>query len=236
MSIDGDLATHRDHLYKQMLTAISHDLKTPLATVIGSLEIYRRMENALTKEKRDGLIHSALMEAYRLDGFITNILDITRLESGMIRVRPETCDLGTLINDCIIQLGPRRNGCKIALQSTGSDLVRADPVLFSRALKLVLENAVKFGGSNPEIQVAYGNDVDGVRVCISDRGPGLPPGKEEEVFSKYTRYAKADQQSAGYGLGLAICRQLMTAQGGTVKAENIATGGAAFTFHLPVAC
>jgi two-component system sensor histidine kinase KdpD len=216
-----------------MLSAVSHDLKTPLATIIGSLEIYNRMEKKLTKEKRDMLINSALIESYRLDGFITNILDMAKLENGMVNVRRESCDLGNLINDCITRLGPRRDRCEIsyAMETDGQMLL--DPMLFSRAVGLVLDNAAKHGGKSPVIQVESGVDGERLVVNIRDHGPGLPEGKEDEIFSKYTRFAKEDQQNAGTGLGLAICRHLMTVQGGSVHGKNHTTGGAQFTLSLP---
>lgn len=222
----------REHLHRQMLSAVSHDLKTPLATVIGSLEIYHRMEANLTKEKRDALITSALTEAYRLDNFITNILDMAKLEGGMVNARREKCNLTHLINDAVIKLGPRRSRCKITLEAEGSEYADADPMLLGRAIGLVLENAAKHAGKQPDIFIRYGTLDDSCIVAIRDHGEGLPEGKEEEIFSKYTRFAKTDQQKAGTGLGLAICRQLMLLQGGTVRGENHPDGGAVFTLQL----
>ncbi len=223
----------REQLHRQMLSAVSHDLKTPLATIIGSLEIYGRMEGKLTKEKGDMLLNSALAEAYRLDNFITNILDMAKLEAGMVKTRTERCNLTHLLNDAIIRLGPRRSRCDITLDATGEVHLQADPMLVGRAAGLVLENAMKHAGKSPAIRVQYGCNGADCTIRVHDDGPGIPEGKEEIIFSKYARFAKADQQNAGTGLGLAICRQLLELMGGNVKAENHPDGGAVFTLQFP---
>jgi len=229
-----DFEQIREQLHRQMLSAVSHDLKTPLATIIGALEIYIRMASRLTKEKNDELINSALGEAYRLDNFITNILDMAKLESSMVKVRFEQVNLTYLIKDCIIKLGPRGSRCAINLNSHDGEVVNADPMLLGRAIGMVLENAMKHGGKPPTIDVNYGKSPDGgAFVSVRDHGPGLPQGKEEDIFSKYTRFSKADQQNAGTGLGLAICRRLVELQGGNVHGETHTDGGAEFTLSIP---
>ncbi len=233
-TVSEEFAQARATLHRQMLSAISHDLKTPLATIIGSLEVHRRMGDRLTREKRDILLNSALGEAYRLDNFITNILDMARLEGSMVTPRPERCNIASLINDCIVRLGPKRHRCEITLMPIG-DLLHAqiDPMLLGRAIGLLLENAMKHGGKTPVIEVEYGSDGPMFFIRIRDYGPGIPPGKEETIFSKYTRFAHSDRQNAGTGLGLAICRQLMHLLDGTVATENHPEGGALFTLSFP---
>ncbi len=224
----------REALHRKILDGVSHDLKTPLATIIGSLEIYRRMEEKLSKEKCGALIGAALSEAYRLDNFITNILDMAKLENDMVRVRNEACDLTRLISECWVKLGPKRANCEMTMHSLNADtLVHADPMLLARAVNLVLENAMKHGGKKPVIVIEYGKEGGDVFIRVRDHGPGIAQGKETEIFSKYTRFHKADHQNAGTGLGLAICRQLMKLLAGTVEVANHAGGGAEFTIRLP---
>jgi K+-sensing histidine kinase KdpD len=220
----------RELIHRQMLAAVSHDLKTPLATVIGSLEIYTRMEEKLTKEKRTALINSALSEAYRLDNFITNILDMAKLESGMVKMRAEQFDLTSLLQDCLKRLGPKRARADIRLRPEGTNtIITTDPMLLSRAAGLILENALRHAGKNPVIIIEYGwRDQEGF-IRVRDNGPGIPAGKEDDIFSKYTRFAKNDSQNAGTGLGLAICRQLMQLISGSVQVSNHPEGGAVFT-------
>ncbi|MFZ4541422.1 MAG: sensor histidine kinase [Rickettsiales bacterium] len=224
----------REQLHRQMLSTVSHDLKTPLATIIGSLEISVRMSDKLSPEKKAMLINSALGEAYRLDNFITNILDMAKLEGGMVKPKTEQLELKSLLDDCLTRLGPRAKLHTIHIApSDKSSFVRADPMLLGRAVGLVLDNAIKHAGKEATINVSYGSDNDGTFIYIRDNGPGIPAGKEQEIFSKYSRIARSDQQNAGTGLGLAICRQMMYMMSGTVKASNHPEGGAVFELRCP---
>lgn len=224
----------RENVHRQILSAVSHDLKTPLATMIGSLEIYMRMDEKLSHEKKIQLIKAALGEAYRLDNFVTNILDMAKLESGMVKIKNEPCDLSQLLQDSITRIGPRAERGSITLEpSTDTPTVHTDPLLLAKAAGIVLDNALKHAGSQPVIRLAYGVTDDHAYIRISDDGPGIRPEKTEAIFSKYTRFSKSDQQNAGTGLGLAICRQIMTLLSGSVNVENRAEGGAAFTLKFP---
>jgi len=226
----GSFDETREKIHRDMLSSVSHDLKTPLATVIGSLEIYTRMGAKMSEEKRVNLIASALSEAYRLDSFITNILDMAKLEGGMVKIRNERCDLASLLEDAMIRLGPKREKGEFSLKRTqNSSIVYTDPMLLSRAAGLLLDNALKHGGKNPQITIEFGSEDEQGFVIVRDNGPGIPAGKEEEIFSKYTRLSKSDQQNAGTGLGLAICQKIMEMLSGTVKTCNHKDGGAEFT-------
>jgi K+-sensing histidine kinase KdpD len=226
----------REKIHREMLSAVSHDLKTPLATVIGSLEIYTRMGAKISEEKRVQLIASALSEAYRLDKFITNILDMAKLEGGMVKIKNERSDLRSLLEDALIRLGPKREKGEISVVPCNEHtIVFTDPMLLSRAIGLVLDNALRHGGKQPKVIIEYSCDdsVETSFVRVRDHGPGIPEGKEEEIFSKYTRLARADQQNAGTGLGLAICRRIMQVMGGSVSVRNHPDGGAEFTLRFP---
>ncbi len=225
----------REQIHRQTLSAVSHDLKTPLATMIGSLEIYNRMGDRLGSDKKAALVNSALTEAYRLDNFITNILDMAKLEGGMVKVKPEKCDLKWLLEDALIRLGPRRSRGDFTLTMVGSKpVVQVDTMLLGRAVGLVLDNALKHAGKHPVVVVEYGIDGNKGLIRVRDNGPGIPKGQEQVIFSKYTRLGKADQQNAGTGLGLTICREIMRTLSGEVTAENDAAGGAVFLLVFPV--
>ncbi len=234
----SSLADHeREAFHRQILSSVSHDLKTPLASIIGSLEIYERMGSRLSNEQREKLMTVALQEAYRLDNFITNILDMARLENGMVKTRRETMPLAMMVNDCFTRLGNRLQGSNISTKAPDDAIqVTTDPTLLSRAICLVLDNAVKYGGNPSTVSVAYGrNGGSDVFISVTDNGPGIPQEKLEEVFAKYTRFARGDQQNAGTGLGLSIAREIMRILGGTIKAGIAPEGGAVFTLKLPVA-
>jgi len=223
----------REYLHRQMLSSVSHDLKTPLATIIGSLEVMTMLYDKLSEEKRKSLISSALTEAFRLDHFITNILDMAKFEADAVKPRFESARLGQMINDSLARLGPLKTRGEIKITALGDedDLV-TDPMLGSRAIGLVLHNAFKFGGrktANPMIEVEYGLKGNEGFVRIRDHGDGIPPEKQAAVFDKYTRLQKTDQQNASTGLGLTISQYIMRLLDGRIELHNHPEGGAIFT-------
>ncbi len=221
----------RERLHRSVMTSVSHDLKTPLACIIGSLEIFERAKEKLPPDKKNTLINTALQEAYRLDSFITNILDMAKLESGAVKVKKELCVMDLLLEDCLILLGQRMRECNISIKAIPSTFpIDTDPLLLMRALCIVLDNAAKYAGHHPVISVEYEKLADQVVIRIKDNGPGIPKSKLEDIFSKYTRFTAQDSKHAGTGLGLPICREIMHLLGGTVMAANLAKGkGALFT-------
>lgn len=227
----------RERMHRQLFSAVSHDLKTPLASMIGSLEIYARMKEKLSLEKKEMLISTALQEAYRLDNFISNILDMAKLESGMVKPRHESIDVGSTLKECLIHLDNRLKGSTVTLKPfVGEITIKSDASLICRAMSLLLDNAVKYGGSPSVINITYGIDpsTNECLIRVHDNGSGIAEAQWESVFDKYTRFAKSDHQNAGTGLGLAICRALMRILGGQVNVINDPRqGGAIFTLTLP---
>ena len=227
------LDPERERIHRQMLSSVSHDLKTPLASIIGSLEVFERMKDKLPEDKQVTLINVALHEAYRLDNFITNILDMAKLDNGMVKTRREETEIGALLKNCMTRISNRLNGSTVNIQSNTPLNVITDPVLLSRVVCLILDNAVKYGGSPPVINVEFGKEDSGKAfINIDDNGRGVPTSHAEAIFSKYTRFAKEDQQNAGTGLGLAIGRSIMSLLGGDIRSSNLAGGGAQFSLHF----
>ncbi|HEX7800193.1 MAG TPA: histidine kinase dimerization/phospho-acceptor domain-containing protein, partial [Asticcacaulis sp.] len=153
----------REYLHRQMLSSVSHDLKTPLATIIGSLEVMTMLYDRLSEEKRRSLITSALTEAFRLDYFITNILDMAKFEADAVRPRMEATRLSQMIQDAQARLGPLKARGELRITAAGRDELTTDPMLGARAIGLGLHNAYKFGGrkagrteDNPLIEASYG--------------------------------------------------------------------------------
>jgi K+-sensing histidine kinase KdpD len=231
---DGAFEQERERLYRRVLTSVAHDLKTPLACIVGSLEICGRAKEKLTPENRDALVASALQEAYRLDDFVTNILDMDRMESGTVRPKKELCPMEPLLNDCAASLGPRLHGRGVAVRTVSAPFsVAVDPLLLTRAVGLVLDNAAKYAGPHPAIGMECEKIGNLAVIRIRDNGPGIPEGRLEEIFVKYVRPAASDRRHSGAGLGLSLCREIMRLLGGTVTASNAADGaGAVFTFTL----
>lgn len=225
----------REQMHRQMLSAVSHDLKTPLASVIGSLEIYQRMSANLSEAKRAILIQTALSEAYRLDSFLTNILDMAKLESNLLPFKDEEIDVRNLLENVVNGLGMRAQEAKISITSAEQNFtIHLDIALASRALGLLVDNAVKHAGPHPVVDIDYRRLGDLLVITINDNGDGIPDGKEEEIFSKYSRLRRGDHQNAGTGLGLAIARLVARRLGGDVTVKNRTEGGAQFTFTCDI--
>jgi K+-sensing histidine kinase KdpD len=234
--ISGD--QEREQLHRQILSSVSHDLKTPLASIIGSLEIYKRMNGHLSNEQREDLISVALHEAYRLDNFVTNILDMAKLENGMVKIKGEPVIIAALVEDCVTRLSYRLQEGQIRIEEAIESLqCMTDSTLLARALCLLLDNAIKYGGEPPAIRVSFGKGENGHGyIRVADNGPGIPEARLEAIFSKYTRFVRGDQQNAGTGLGLAICREIMRLLNGSVTAVNdVRPGGMIFTLTFPSA-
>jgi two-component system sensor histidine kinase KdpD len=225
----------RERLHRDMLNAVSHDLKTPLACIIGSLEIYERLKEKLSPEEINTLITTARQEAYRLDGFISNILDMVKFESYAAPVKNQLCVMDLLLEDCVIQLGQRLHDCVISITAIPAPFsVTTDPLLLMRAVGILLDNAARHGSSHPVVHVEYEIADSQVIIRIQDNGPGIPESKLEAIFTKYMRFAPPGHTHVGTGLGLPICREVMRLLGGTVTAANRADSkGAVFTLAFP---
>ncbi len=225
----------REKLRSMLLSSVSHDLKTPLASIIGALSIYRSQGKRLSLEKQETLIETALEESERLDSFITNILDMTHLESGKIEFKQDWGDMHAVIQHVIRRLEHRLRQHRLQLHPSVKNIeVLMDMMMVEQVLQNVLDNACKYTPPGTIIEIGCKVEEGNNFICeIHDHGAGLPPEKLDRVFDKYARLQKQDSQVAGTGLGLAICKAMMEAQGGSIAAANHPQGGAVFTLHLP---
>ncbi len=225
----------REKLRSMLLSSVSHDLKTPLAGIIGALSVHQSLGNRLSQDKRDDLLNSSLEEAQRLDSFITNILDMTRLESGNIKFKQEWFNVQSMIDGVRKRLGHRLKQRKLIVHPFPEMEVFMDVVMTEQVLQNILDNACKYTQEGSKIEIFCLADTEKGFVCsVRDHGKGLPPEKIDQVFDKYARLQKQDSQVAGTGLGLAISKAVIEAQKGMITAENHPDGGAVFTFSLPL--
>lgn len=228
------IQAEREKLRSMLLSSVSHDLKTPLASVIGSLSVYRSMRKNLSEEHIETLISTALEEAQRLDSFITNILDMTRLESGQIEMKEEWMNPARLVGDVTRRLRERLRRHEVVCEGDRERLeVSMDVMMTGQVLQNLLDNAVKYTPQETRIDVSWKMDEEGFRLSVRDRGAGIPEDQLEKIFDKYSRLKRQDSQVAGTGLGLAVARAIMRAQGGEIVASNHSEGGAVFTLVLP---
>ncbi|MGE0652946.1 MAG: DUF4118 domain-containing protein, partial [Alphaproteobacteria bacterium] len=208
-----------ERLRAALLTSISHDLKTPLASVLGSAEALRDMSPKLTADERTDLLANIIEESERLNRFIANLLDMTRLESGAVVPNLAAHDVKEIIGSALRRAGKVLARHRVELDLAGDlPLLDLDDVLFEQVLFNILDNAAKYAPAGTAIRVG-GRRADGnVVVEIQDEGPGIPPDETEYIFDKFYRVQKGDQTQAGTGLGLAISRGFTEAMHGTLRA------------------
>jgi two-component system, OmpR family, sensor histidine kinase KdpD len=230
------IAAETERLRSALLTSISHDLRTPLASILGSASSLKAYGKSLDDAAQAELIGTIQEEAERLNRFIANLLDMTRLESGAIAPIAELVDLPDVIGSALRRAAKvlAKHGLELDL-SPDLPMLKLDPVLFEQVLFNLLDNAAKYSPHDAPIRVEAQREGARVRLRILDEGSGIPPADLERVFDKFYRVQAADRKRAGTGLGLAICRGFVEAMGGTITAGNREGGrGAVFTILLPV--
>ena len=229
------LQAETERMRSALLASVSHDLRTPLAAIGGAASTLLRGEDTLPRAGRRELLQSISDEAQRLNRFVANLLDMTRLEAGAITVRKEWQPVEEVIGAALGQVEAALAGREVRTSvPDGLPLVPIDTALVSQALANLLENAVKYTPAGSPIEIGAILDRDAVVISVADRGPGLAPGEERRVFEKFYRVAGEGGQP-GAGLGLAICQAVAAAHGGSASAANRPGGGSVFSLRLPVA-
>jgi two-component system, OmpR family, sensor histidine kinase KdpD len=222
-----------ERLYKTLLNSISHELRTPIAAITGAASSLLEPNTGERAETRTVLIGEIQTAADRLNRLVENLLDMTRLESGLLKIKQDWCDVGDLINVTLERLKPQLAQHEVIVDiALNLPLVHMDFVLMEQALMNLLHNAVTY--TPPKTRVRVIAKVDGAHlvIVVADRGPGLPAESLDRVFDKFYRGPRAG--AGGVGLGLSITRGLIEAHGGTITAENRVNGGARFTIRLPL--
>jgi two-component system sensor histidine kinase KdpD len=225
-----------DRLRSALLTSISHDLKTPLASILGAASTLQGLAGGLSAAAQADLLSTIIDESERLNRFIANLLDMTRLESGAIAPNAALHDIGDIIGSTL------RRAAKIMGQhrvdvALADDLpmLEIDAVLFEQVLFNLLDNAAKYGAPGTAVRIQGWRDGPSIYLQVLDEGSGIPAGDLEHIFDKFYRAQKGDQVRAGTGLGLAISRGFVEAMRGTITAANRSDRpGAVFTIVLPV--
>jgi two-component system sensor histidine kinase KdpD len=230
------LVVETDRLRSSLLTSISHDLKTPLASILGSASTLRDYRAALDEEGQQGLVQTIIEESERLNRFIANLLDMTKLESGAVMPNLALCDLSEIVDAALNRASKILGNHKVETRlAEGLPMLKLDAVLFEQILFNLLDNAAKYAPEGTTISVQTWRDGGSVCLQILDEGDGIPGADIALVFEKFYRARKGDHVRAGTGLGLAISRGFVEAMGGTIDAGNRSDrSGAVFTLRLPV--
>ena len=229
---DALVAMESERMRNALLSTLSHDLRTPLTAIVGlSSAVLKRLEDAPAAQRE--LAHDLHEEAHRMSGMVSNLLDMARLQGGNVQLNRQWQTLeevvGTALRATARVLGSR--DIRVSLPED-LPLLHFDAVLLERVLVNLLENAAKYTPTESPIAIGAAPDADAVHVWVDDLGPGLPPGMEDRIFDRFTR-GERETSRPGTGLGLALCRAIIEAHGGHIRAENRAGGGARFAFTLP---
>ena len=230
------LDAERERLRSSMLTSVSHDLRTPLASIIGALSSFRSYRDRYDDATRDELLGTALSEAQRLDRFVGNLLDMTRLDAGVIVPKREAVEVGDLVSTTLRRALPLLKDHDVT-SSVPPDLpsLSLDFVLAEQALFNLLDNAAKYSPSGGRIEVEARHVGDRIEIVVRDAGPGIAEAALGRLFEKFYRADDGDRRRAGTGLGLAIAKGFIEAQGGSIAARNRSDrSGAEFVASFPV--
>ena len=225
-----------ERLRSALLTSISHDLKTPLASVLGAASTMRDLAGNLTEAQKRDLLGTVIDESERLNRFIANLLDMTKLESGAIVPNTARQDVSEIVGSALRRASKILLEHKISLELAADlPMLELDAVLFEQVLFNLLDNAAKYAPVGTTISIQAVRDRDSVSLHILDEGNGIPPTELESVFDKFYRVQKGDHVRPGTGLGLAISRGFVEAMHGTISAANRTDrSGAVLTIRLPI--
>ncbi len=232
----AQLGADRERMRSAMLTSVSHDLRTPLASIIGALSSLQSYRDRYDEATRAELLDTALSEAERLDRFVGNLLAMTRLDAGAIAPNREAVEVGDLVSTTLRRAVPLLEGRQVGssvppgLPSLSLDFVLAEQALFN-----LLDNAAKYSPAGGRVEVEAHQVGGRVEIVVRDEGPGIVAADLDRIFDKFYRAHDGDRRLAGTGLGLAIARGFVEVQGGTIAARNRSDrSGAEFVVSYPV--
>jgi two-component system, OmpR family, sensor histidine kinase KdpD len=229
---DALISMETEHLRNSLLSAISHDLRTPLTSIIGTTS---QLKDGIKPGSDEYELVTALHEqAYRMQSLVLNLLDMARLQSGTVKLNSDWHVLEEIVGSAI-------NGLRMALQQhhivvrpmEAIPLIFVDAVLIERVFSNLLDNACKYSEPGSTIMIAANCDNSQVFISVADEGQGLPPGMQDSIFQKFTR-GRSESATPGVGLGLSICKSIIEAHGGRIWAEKNQQQGATFMFSLPL--
>lgn len=231
----AEMLEEAERLHDALLNSVSHALRTPLASIIGSLSVLAdRGDRSLDPSTRAELIDTAKEGAERLNLIVRDLLDMTRLQSGHLKLNLDWYDLEDVVGAALAQARQciQQHPVRVTVPSEPL-LVRLDQVLIVQVLDNLLQNACKYSEPGTPIAVEAERRGNVVEIKVIDLGPGIPPEDTERVFDKFYRAVKPGGGPPGSGLGLAICKGIVEAHGGRIWARNAAPTGTEITFTLP---
>lgn len=225
-----------EQLRSALLASVSHDLRTPLTAMRGSIDTLATLGDSISAEDRQSLLDTTRLEAERLDRYIQNLLDMTRLGHGGLQLARDWVSPGDVVASALSRLKPVLAPLHVETSvPPDMPLLYVHPALIEQALINVLENAARFSPEHGRLRVAVEHDDEEIRLAVSDQGPGIPEAERARIFDMFYTAARGDRGGQGTGLGLAICQGMVGAHGGRVTVDTGLDGrGATLTLHLPL--
>jgi K+-sensing histidine kinase KdpD len=231
-AINAEIAIQTERTRNALLSAVSHDIKTPLASIYGAATSLLEESERLDHSQRQDLIESIATESERLNRVVSNLLEMTRLEAG-IELRRDWYPLEEIIGAALTRVEKLLRGRKVTTTIPPQlPLIFLDDVLIGEVLTNLLENAGKYTAPGTPIEISVVENGAKVMIFVTDHGPGFTAGEEEQVFEKFFRGKSPDIRGAG--LGLAICRAIVQRHEGRITASNRSQGGAVLAIELPI--
>lgn len=230
----ANLQIEAEQLRSSLLSAVSHDFRTPLSVITGSASALLEPESKLPAAARHDLAETIYEEAARLNHLVRNLLDMTRIASGAVRVSKEWQPIEAVVGAALSRVEGPLDGRPVNVAiAPDLPLVPVDAVLIEQVLINLLENAAKYTPAGTPVEISARRDNDDVVIEVADRGPGIPSELSEKIFEKFYRLPR-EHAGGGAGLGLAICRGVVEAHGGRIWVKAREGGGTAFCFSLPI--
>ncbi len=229
--------TEKDAQRRQLVAQVSHDLRTPLASMQGYIESLKLRRDRLSPEEQDRFLDIALKEGRRLSRLVDELFELAALEAREKQPVPEPFPLAELVHDVVQKHGPEARNRQLELTVNGDPdqpLAYADLAMTERVLDNLIGNAIAYSAVGGRIEVAVGQAGGLPEVCVRDSGPGIPEQDLPHIFDPFYRGESSGGAGGHAGLGLAIARRIMTLQGGDISVANLDAGGASFCIRLPV--
>jgi len=225
-----------EQLRSALLSSVSHDLKSPLSAMMGSAESLRLLDKQLSEADRGELVDAIILESRRLDSYIQNLLDMTRLGHGNLKIERDWVSMDDVVTSALARLKRYFPAVKTVFRKPADPpLMYVHAALLEQAIFNILENAARFSPQDEVISVDLEARGDRCFVSIEDKGPGIPEDQREQVFDMFFIVSEGDQRKQNTGMGLAICRGMVGAHGGTVSAMAGTDGtGTRFVVELPM--
>jgi signal transduction histidine kinase len=228
-----------DRMRRELVANVSHDLRSPLASIQGYLETVHMKDGDLAPDERQRYVKTALRNARRLSDLVGELFELSKLETEQVEPTMEPFPIAELVQDVVMQYEPQAEEQAVTLEADLPERharVRADIGLVERALSNLIDNAIQYTPNGGVVAVRVANEAQAVRVEVSDTGPGIPEDELPHIFERFYRVDKSrDRDKGGAGLGLAIAKTILELHDGRLAVESTVGEGTTFRFRLPVA-